>query len=112
MAKALIVFSQWAGRTVDFKGRFKFVLGGFCNKYIAKSCHYRESPLFLAYIRYFRIITAFLPLYHYVDTAGKNAKKVEAYIRNQIQEDAKNDQISLCEYMNSFAGEPVKKGGS
>jgi len=47
---------------------------------------------------------------YYVDTAGKNAKKIEAYIRNQIQEDAISDQISLSEYIDPFTGEPVKKG--
>ena len=47
---------------------------------------------------------------YYVDTAGKNAKKIEAYIRNQIQEDATSDQISLSEYIDPFTGEPVKKG--
>jgi len=47
---------------------------------------------------------------YYVDTAGKNAKKIEAYIRNQIQEDATSDQISLSEYIDPFTGEPIKKG--
>jgi len=47
---------------------------------------------------------------YYVDTAGKNAKKIEAYIRNQIQEDSVSDQISLNEYIDPFTGEPVKKG--
>ena len=47
---------------------------------------------------------------YYVDTVGKNAKKIEAYIRNQIQEDATSDQISLSEYIDPFTGEPVKKG--
>ena len=47
---------------------------------------------------------------YYVDTVGKNAKRIEAYIRNQIQEDATNDQISLSEYIDPFTGEPVKKG--
>ena len=47
---------------------------------------------------------------YYVDTAGKNAKKIEAYIRNQLQEDATSDQISLSEYIDPFTGEPVKKG--
>ena len=31
---------------------------------------------------------------YYVDTVGKNAKKIEEYIRKQLQEDITNDQIS------------------
>ncbi len=46
---------------------------------------------------------------YYVDTVGKNAKKIEEYIRKQLQEDIANDQISLKEYMNPFTGEQVKK---
>src|SRR5690554_2965369 len=45
---------------------------------------------------------------YYVDTVGKNAKKIEEYIRNQIQEDKVADQISLLEYIDPFTGEPVK----
>jgi len=46
---------------------------------------------------------------YYVDTVGKNAKKIEEYIRKQLQEDIANDQISLKEYMDPFTGEQVKK---
>ena len=37
---------------------------------------------------------------YYVDTVGKNAKKIEEYIRNQIQEDLTADQITLKEYID------------
>ena len=47
---------------------------------------------------------------YYVDTVGKNAKKIEEYIRNQLQEDATADQLTLKEYMDPFTGEPVNKG--
>ena len=47
---------------------------------------------------------------YYVDTVGKNAKKIEEYIRNQLQEDWEYDQMSLKEYIDPFTGEPVKKG--
>jgi putative transposase len=47
---------------------------------------------------------------YYVDTVGKNAKKIEEYIRNHIQEDSTADQLSLNEYIDPFTGEPVKKG--
>ena len=40
-----------------------------------------------------------------MDTVGKNAEKIEEYIRNQIQEDYRHDQITLKEYMDPFTGE-------
>jgi len=45
---------------------------------------------------------------YYVDTVGRNRKTIEAYIRNQLQEDIAEDQISLKEYVDPFTGEPVK----
>lgn len=47
---------------------------------------------------------------YYVDTVGKNAKKIQEYIRNQIQEDLEYDQMSLKEYVDPFTGEPVNWG--
>ena len=47
---------------------------------------------------------------YYVDTVGKNAKKIKEYIRNQLKEDLEYDQISLKEYIDPFTGEPVKRG--
>ena len=47
---------------------------------------------------------------YYVDTVGKNAKKIEEYIRNQLTEDLEYDQMSLSEYIDPFTGEPVIKG--
>ncbi|MDL2234558.1 IS200/IS605 family transposase [Christensenellaceae bacterium OttesenSCG-928-L17] len=47
---------------------------------------------------------------YYVDTVGKNAKKIAEYIRNQLQEDIVADQISMKEYIDPFTGEQVKKG--
>ena len=46
---------------------------------------------------------------YYVDTVGKNAKKIEEYVRNQMQQDLEYDQMSLKEYIDPFTGEPVKK---
>lgn len=45
---------------------------------------------------------------YYVDTVGKNARKIQEYIRRQLQKDQVNDQMSLKEYINLFTGEPVK----
>ena len=47
---------------------------------------------------------------YYVDTVRKNAKKIEEYIRNQLQEDLEYDQMTLKEYIDPFTGEPVKQG--
>lgn len=47
---------------------------------------------------------------YYVDTVGRNKKAIQQYIRNQLQEDIASDQISLQEYIDPFAGEPIKKG--
>ena len=41
---------------------------------------------------------------YYVDTVGKNAKKIEEYIRNQPKEDQISDQMTLKEYTNPFTG--------
>ena len=38
----------------------------------------------------------------YVDTVGKNAKKIAEYIRNQLEEDKMYDQISLKEFIDPF----------
>ena len=46
---------------------------------------------------------------YYVDTVGKNAKKIEEYIANQLQEDLEYDQMTLKEYIDPFTGEPVKQ---
>ncbi len=46
---------------------------------------------------------------YYVDTVGKNAKRIEEYIRKQLQEDIANDQLSLIEYVDPFTGKQEKK---
>ncbi|MBQ7923394.1 MAG: IS200/IS605 family transposase [Clostridia bacterium] len=46
---------------------------------------------------------------YYVDTVGKNAKKIEEYIQKQLEEDKLNDQISLKEYVDPFTCEPADK---
>mgnify|MGYP000009582188 FL=1 len=46
---------------------------------------------------------------YYVDTVGKNKKKIEEYIRNQLQEDIASDQLSLFETTDPFTGEKYKK---
>jgi REP-associated tyrosine transposase len=46
---------------------------------------------------------------YYVDTVGRNEKKIKEYIQNQMQEDLLYDQMSITEYIDPFTGEPVKK---
>jgi len=46
---------------------------------------------------------------YYVDTVGKNTKKIAEYIKKRLQEDTTVDQISLSEYVDSFIGEPAEK---
>ena len=41
---------------------------------------------------------------YYVDTAGKNTKRIAEYIQNQLKEDRVSDQIALIEYKDPFTG--------
>ena len=41
---------------------------------------------------------------YYVDTVGRNEKAIREYVKNQLQEDIVNDQISLKEYIDPFTG--------
>ena len=45
---------------------------------------------------------------YYVDTVGKNEKKIAEYIRQQLQEDIMSDQISLKEFVDPFTGKRNK----
>ena len=46
--------------------------------------------------------------WYYVDTVGKNARIIEEYIRNQLEEDYMADQISIKEYIDPFTGNKNK----
>ena len=46
---------------------------------------------------------------YYVDTVGKNTKKIQEYIRKQLQKDIAADQLSLIEYIDPFTGQKTKK---
>ena len=41
---------------------------------------------------------------YYVDTIGRNEQKIAEYVRNQLQEDIAEDQISLKEFIDPFTG--------
>ena len=46
---------------------------------------------------------------YYVDTVGKNAKKIQEYIQRQLQDDIVSNQINMFEAVDPFTGEPVRK---
>ncbi len=46
---------------------------------------------------------------YYVDTVGKYEGVIRDYIRNQLQDDIANDQLSLKEFVDPFTGEKAKK---
>ena len=39
---------------------------------------------------------------YYVSTVGRNEKKIQEYIQNQLQEDMASEQISMKEYIDPF----------
>ena len=46
---------------------------------------------------------------YYVDTVGRNEKKIAEYVRNQLQEDIVANQLSLKEYIDPFTGSKNNK---
>ncbi len=42
---------------------------------------------------------------YYVDTVGRNEEKIREYVRNQLEEDIMEDQISIKEYIDPFTGD-------
>lgn len=46
---------------------------------------------------------------YFVDTVGRNQKKIEEYIRNQLAEDIAADQLSFKEYLDPFTGSKTDK---
>ena len=47
---------------------------------------------------------------YYVDTVGRNEKKITKYIHNQLQDDNLTDQLTLKELEDPFTGESVRGG--
>ncbi|AHN21769.1 IS200/IS605 family transposase [Lysinibacillus varians] len=45
---------------------------------------------------------------YYVDTVGRNRKIIQEYIKNQLQEDILEDQMSMKEFIDPFTGEEIK----
>ena len=48
---------------------------------------------------------------YYVDTVGRNQKKIEEYIRNQLGEDKLSDELRTKEVYDPFTGEAVVTKG-
>ena len=48
--------------------------------------------------------------WYFVDTVGKNEKRIAEYVKNQLREDYTEDQITLKEYIDPFTGERENKG--
>ena len=46
---------------------------------------------------------------YYVDTVGRNEKKIAEYVRNQLQEDIIADQLTIKEYIDPFTGSKSSK---
>ena len=46
---------------------------------------------------------------YYVSTVGRNRNAIQQYIRNQLQEDYTEDQMSIKEYIDPFTGQPVEE---
>ena len=46
---------------------------------------------------------------YFVDTVGKNKKKIQEYIKNQLQQDQIADQLSLKEFVDLFTGSKETK---
>ena len=41
---------------------------------------------------------------YFVDTVGKNEKKIAEYVKNQLKEDMMSDQVTIKEYKAPFKG--------
>ena len=46
---------------------------------------------------------------YYVDTVGRNKKVIQAYIKDQLQEDILQDQMTMKEFIDPFTGEEIKR---
>ena len=45
---------------------------------------------------------------YFVDTVGKNERVIQEYIKNQLESDYVQDQVSLKEYIDPFTGNKCK----
>ena len=47
---------------------------------------------------------------YYVSTVGRNKNAIETYVRNQLQEDHAEEQLTIKEYVDPFTGKPAQEG--
>ena len=47
---------------------------------------------------------------YYVSTVGRNKNAIETYIRNQLQEDHAEEQLTIKEYVDPLTGKPAQEG--
>ena len=47
---------------------------------------------------------------YYVSTVGRNKNAIETYIRNQLQEDHAEEQLTIKQYVVPFTGKPAQEG--
>ena len=46
---------------------------------------------------------------YYVETVGRNKKAIQEYIKNQLQDDILQDQMTMKEFIDPFTGEEIKR---
>ena len=44
-----------------------------------------------------------------MDTVGRNRKVIQEYIKNQLQEDYVEDQMTMKEFIDPFTGEEINR---
>ena len=47
---------------------------------------------------------------YYVSTVGRNKTAIESYIRNQLQEDHVEEQLTIKKYVDPFTGKLAQEG--
>ena len=72
----------------------------------------KEKSILMFYDRHSELQSkwykAFWARGYYVDTVGRNKRQIAEYIRKQLQEDEKADQMSIQEYIDPFTGSKTK----
>lgn len=47
---------------------------------------------------------------YYIDTVGRNQKKISEYMRDQLKEYCQTDHLSIRELLDPFTGDPIQAG--
>lgn len=62
-----------------------------------------------AYLKYKYENRTFWAREYYVDTVGRNKEKIKEYIKNQLEQDQIEDQMSIKEFIDPFTGSKNSK---